>query len=250
MKKTLLEIVKSILLVTESDEVDSIFDSPESLIVVEIVKSTYEDLMSDRDWKHQRYNISVSPYGVDKPTHVKLPDDIKEVVFLNYDKRKAEDDKLQYDSVKYLEPDAFLRVLNSRDSTAENIKTVSDFSGMKLLIRNDQPPTYYTSFDEKWLVFDSYNMEVEDTIVASKFQGEGYFFKEWQSEDDFIPDMPAEMFALLESTAKREAYVVLKQSDNPVYATRERRQRRAMSVREWTVSPGKLYPDYGRKGRK
>jgi hypothetical protein len=243
-------MVQSILYACESDEVDSIDDTPEALLVVNIIKSTYDDLMADRNWKHQRSNIVVAPYGIAKPTHVKLPDDIKEVVFINYDKRKTPDERLRFEEVKYLDTDAFLRILNARDSTADNIQTIEDFSGMKLLIKNDAAPTYYTSFDETYLVFDSYNSDIDDTIVASKIQSEGYIFREWENTDEFIPDLPAEMFALLLNTAKREAFVVLKQTDNPIYATRERRQRRAMSMREWNVAKGNLYPDYGRKGRR
>lgn len=250
MKLTLLEMVKDVLSSIESDEVDTITETPESEQVLDIIKSAYFTLMSEKDWQHQRKGLIVAPFGTAKPTHVKLPDNIKEVVFINYDKRRTISGDHAYSSVKFIHTDDFLRITNSRKSSASNVSVVQDFSGTKFMIRTDTPPTYFTSFDDKYIVFDSYNTEVEDTIMSSKIQAEAYFTPEWVDEDDFIPDMPASMFPMLVTTAKRQAFINAKQTDNPLYAQQETRNRASMSAKGWNVADKREKFGYGRRSQK
>lgn len=251
MKMSLIEIVQDILNDMDSDEVNSIDDTQESAQVAQIVKSTYFALISNRNWPHLKKGISLEAPGTTAtPTHMKLSDNVKELSFINYNKARDGETRKKYQSVSWVEPDDFLRATNRRNSDEANIDIIIDPSGIELLIRNDQAPTYYTSFNDTHVVFDSYDSSVDDTLQESKVQAQGYVNPIWLPEDDFIPDLPEEAFTLLLEEAKSRASLKLKQTQDVKAEQEAGRQNRWLSRKDWRVHGGIQYPDYGRRGGK
>lgn len=251
MKMSLLELTQDILNDLDSDEVNSIDDTVEAQQIAQIIKSTYFAIISNRNWPHLKRGISLEASGDDAyPSHMKLADNVKELSFVNYNKARLGETRKLYQSVKWLEPDDFLRYTNQRNSDDSNIDVISDYSGVELLIRNDQAPTYYTSFDDTHLVFDSYDSAVDDTLQESKVQAQGYVNPLWLVEDDFIPDLPEEAFTYLLEEAKSRASLKLKQSQDAKAEQESNRQRTWLSRKNWRVHGGIIYPDYGRKNNK
>jgi hypothetical protein len=249
MKMTLLEIVQDILSDMDSDEVNSISDTAESEQVAQIVKSTFYAQMNTRNWPHTRKLIALEASGnIALPTHTKLADAVKELISVSYNCAKLGDTKRSYKNIKYLDPDDFLRMTNRRNSDEANIDIIVDPTGIELLIRNDQAPTYLTSFDDVTIVFDSYDAAVDDTIQNSKVQAMGYVIPTWETSDDFIPDMPDEGFTVLLEEAKSRASFKLKQTADQKAEQEAGRQNRWLSRKAWRVAGGVKYPDYGRRG--
>lgn len=245
-KMSLLELVQDILNDMDSDEVNSIDDTIESAQVAQILRATYQAMMSNRNWPHQKRLLTLVPSGDDTlPTHVTMQEEIKEMVGVKYNCAKFGETRRYYQPVYWAEPDDFLRISNARNSDDVNIDIiVSD--GIELLIRTDQPPRYYTSFNDNTLIFDSYDKEVDDTIQASKIQATAYVMLEWVHADDAIPDLPAEAFTALLEEAKSRAFVKLKQQTDPTAATEARRQQAWLSRKAWRAAGGVKYPSYGR----
>jgi hypothetical protein len=246
-KLSLLEIVQEILNDLDSDEVNSIDDTVESAQVAQIVKSTYQAMMSNRNWPHQKRLVTLVPSGNDTlPTHMTMQEEIKELVDIKYNCAKlADGSRRLYKQINWVEPDDFLRISNSRNSTELNIDVIVD-GGIELLIRTDQAPRYYTSFNDNTLIFDSYDKEVDDTLQASKMQATAYVMLEWVHLDDAIPDLPAEAFSALIEEAKSKCFVKLKQQSDVTAATEARRQQAWLSRKAWRAAGGVKYPDYGR----
>lgn len=250
-KMTLIEIVQDILNDLDSDEVNSIDDTAESQQVAQIVKSTFFAITSNRNWPHLKKGISFEASGDDAyPTHMKLPDNVKELLFVNYNKTKQGETRKRYGKVSWVEPDDFLRHTNQRNNDEANIDVIVDYSGIELLIRNDQAPTYYTSFDDSHIVFDSYDSAVDDTLQESKIQAQGYYMPTWLPEDDFIPDLPDEAFTYLLEEAKSRASLKLKQVQDTKAEQEAVRQKTWLSRKDWRVQGGIKYPDYGRRNNK
>lgn len=250
-KMTLLEIVQDILNDIDSDEVNSIDDTTESTQVAQIVKSTYISMMTNKNWPHTRKLIQITPSGDDAiPTHMSIVDEIKELCFINYNVSKLEDGtKRIYRELKYVEPDDFLRMSNGRDNTQSYIETVVDPSSLvPLNIRNDQPPTYFTSFDDNVLIFDSYDQAVDDTLQASKVQAYAYVVPNWVGGDDFIPDLPVQAFSKLLEEAKSRAAIKLRQVADQKAEQESRRQGAWLSRNDFRVAGGIKYANYGRNG--
>lgn len=251
MKMTLLELTQDILNDMDGDEVNSIDDTFESAQVAQIIKSTFFAMVSNRNWAHLRQAIQIEPSGDSAlPTHMIVQQDIKELCFINYNKIKADETRKVYKPVKYLEPDDFLRVINRRDNTAENIDVITDPTGVELLIKNDFAPTYYTSFDDTMIVFDSYDIEVDTTLQQSKIQSQAYIMPEWVMDDDHIPDLPSEAFTALQEEAKSRAMLKLKQVQDIKAEQEATRQQRWLSRKQRRINGGIRFPDYGRKTNK
>lgn len=251
-KKTVLEIVQEILNDIDGDEVNSIDDTYESEQIALIVESTFNAMMSNREWSHTRGLFQLVPSGTTaKPTHMTYDEDVKRIIFINYNKASATDTRKKYLKVDWKSPDDFLRILNARDDTASNTDLITDDSGVELVIRNDLAPTYYTTFNDKELIFDSYDKAVDDTLQASKVQSMGYIIPSFTRTDAHVPDLPSEAFTYLIEESKSKAAVKLRQVQDPKAEAESTVQRRWLSRNQWTADDrGFRYPDYGRKGRR
>lgn len=251
MKQTLLEIVQDILNEMDSDEVNSIDDTIEAQQVANVVKGCYRELIASRNWPHLRKLITLdSSLDIAKPTHFRIPEGMKELVFFRYDKHKPDNTRLQMGEVRYLYPDEFLRFTSNRNQNNANVLTVIDFSGANLLIQNDQPPSYWTSFDDDYIVCDSYQNALEDTLRSSKSEVMAYMEPEWDHEDDAVPDLPSEAFPLLVEESKSTAFLVLKQMANQKAEAKAQRQQRWLSRKAWRTHGGVRYENYGRRSSK
>lgn len=252
MKYTLLEMVQEILSDMDSDEVNSIDDTVESQQVASIVRSAYMAIMSNRNWSHLRKLVNlVNSTTPAQPTHMYLESPIKEMVYVNYNCVKPDQPGRRiYQTMKWLEPDAFLRRQNALNSDLANVDVIQDPTGIELLIRNDKNPEYFTSFDDNVLVFDSYLSSIENTVQSSKVQACAYVMPTWTHLDDAVPDLPDEAFTLLIEEAKSRAMLRLKQVADQKSEQEARRQNQWLSRKQWRVNGGVKYPDYGRRSRK
>ena len=250
-KRTLLEITQEILSDIDGDEVNSINDTVESTQVADMVRSTFVAMVSNRNWPHSRKFVSISLYSDSSlPTHLSVPDIVKEMIYINYNKIKTGETRKKYLPVRYKEPDEFLMILNSRDNTSSTVDTITDPSGIELLIKNDTAPTYYTSFDDDVIVFDSYDSAVDSTIQESKIQAYAYTMLQFTVSDTYIPDLPEEAFTSLIEEAKSKAAIRLKQAQDPKAEQESTRQRNWLSRKAWRVAGGTHYPNYGRNNKK
>lgn len=247
-KLTLLDMVQEILSDMDSDEVNSIDDTVESEQVATIVKSTYFAMMSNRNWPHLRRSIQLQASGdSSKPTHMKVQDEVKELCFINYNKAKSGETKRRYSEITYLEPDQFIHKTNQENSDSSEVEIIVDYGGIELLVRNDKAPTYYTSFDDENLVFDSYDSVVDSTLQQSKVQSQAYVIPSWTTSDSFIPDLPDEAFTALVEEAKSKAQFKLRSVVDEKSEQEAARQQRWLSRKARRVNNGIKYPDYGRK---
>lgn len=247
-KYTLLEIVSDILSDMDSDYVDSINDTDEATQVAQIVRTTYQAMMSNRNWPHTARLINITPSADnDRPTHMRIETPFKELISIFYNCHRTIDDRIDYRQMKYLDPDAFLRFVNQRNSTDADTNIIIDPSGIQLLILNNKAPSYFTSFDDTNIVFDSYDSGVDSSLQSSKTQARAYIIPPFEMQDDFIPDLPDEAFSALIEEAKSKAMFKLKQVQDIKAEQEANRQQRWLSRKSWRVHEKDIYPfNYGR----
>lgn len=247
-KKTLLEIVQEILSDMVSDEVNDIDDTVESQTVASIVKSTYEAMIANRNWPHTKTLLQMeSLIDPSKPVYLKLPDKLKELISISYDVRKGTETVTKYRELKYKDPESFLRYVSQRDESKPEVDTVVDFSGVKLLVVNNKAPEYWTSFDDTHVVCDSYDQDVDTTLMQSKTAVLAYVITPFERSNSSIPNLPAEAFPALIAEAKSTAFYDLKQMANEKEEKRSVMQQRWLSRKAWRAKGGVTYPDFGRK---
>lgn len=251
MRLSLLDMVQDIASDLNSDNVNSIMDTVESMQIAQIIKSTYYELHGNRNWPYTRELIQLDSSGtLSRPTHMRLPVNVKEVYTseITYNKQKPSETRKRYEDVHYVYPEQFLEMVNRRDNTKGNVDTILDLNGVELQVFTDRHPEYYTSFDDEYLVFDSYNIEVDSTLQNSKTQVIAYSIPVWSMVDSFVPSIPVDAFPLLLAEAKSRCFVTIKEIANEKVEQSAQKQGRWMSRKSWRVKGGVRYPDYGRKG--
>lgn len=247
-KMTILDIVQDILSDMESDEVNSITDTVEAMEVAQIIKSTYYNLIDGRDWPHLYQFFQLNPSGaISRPTHMILPERVSEMSWVKYNHIGSDSTVDAYRKVIYKKPKEFMDILDNRSSTNPDIQVVTDPTGVKLNVYSDRAPTYWTSFDNEYIVFDSYDILYDTTLQTSKTQCYGKMDPAWTMSDTFVPDLPANAFSYLLNDSKSTCFMVLKQAPHQKAEQNSITQRRRMSQQAWRVNGGVQYPDYGRK---
>ena len=250
-KLTVLDMVQDILNDMDSDEVNSFTDTIEAEQVAQILQTTYFELIGTRNWPHLKGLLSLdNTASVTRPTHMRLPEDLKELTFIKYNKQTSDDPtRRRYEEVKYLFPDEFLFKTNQRDNTVANVDVITDLTGVEFLVFNDIHPTYWTSFDDENIIFDSYDTEFGTTLTKGNSQAFGVREPVWSHIDTFIPDLPMEAFPSFLAEAKSVCFFVLKQMSNAKAEQQATRGARRMSRKAWAARGGVRYPDFGRRGK-
>lgn len=251
MKFTLLEVVQDCLNDLDADFVNSINETVEAAQVAQIAKTCFNEMISNRDWPHLKQLSQLEASGDTlKPTHMRVPDGVKRLEWIKYDKKRVGETRLRYEDVIYKYPDEFLNIVNRRNSDNTNITSVTDFSGTTILVVDDAAPAYWTSFDDEWIVFDAYNSALDDTLKKAKTQIQIIKEPVWTVADDFIPDLPEEAFAAFVEEVKSTAFLALKQMANQKAEQKAARQNRWLSRKAWKAKGGVRYDDYGRAKRR
>lgn len=247
MKQTLLEIVQDIMNDMDSDRVSSISDTEESEQIAQIVKTTYFEMIGRRDWKHLFKLSSFNSVGDNtKPTHLNTPENLARLEWFKYNRKKLGETRNRYEDITYLEPLEFIQKTNSRNLDADNVEEIVDFDGARFQVFNDKQPEYYTSFDDRFIVLDSYRFDVETTVQGLNSQVYMYTIPSWTADDLFIPDLPLETFPALLAEAKSVASFKLADAADSKAEQQSVRQQKRLSVNGWAVKGGINYPNYGR----
>lgn len=231
-KLTLLEMVQSTLASMASDSVNSITDSDEALVVAEIAKDTYYEILSRDDWPFLKKAKTLDAYGnASYPTFLKSPVPVAYIRNVRYNCRTSTATFDSYREIDYLEPDSFLDKVYGRTSSNSNVTTITTPDGIKLYVYNNVAPTCYTSFDDEVLVFDAYDSAVDATLQSSKSTALVVEVPTWTQSDTFIPELPAQMFPMLLAEVKAAAHQYLKQQGSPTDA---KRALRGSSMAKWS----------------
>lgn len=207
MKKTLLEIVKDILSDTDGEDVNTVSDTVESLQVAKVVEQTFYDLISNRTIpEHESLLKLTSLSDSEFPTHFVLEDEQAHIKALWYD--VSLDGSYEYRQIKYLEPLDFLKICDKRSSAYTLVE--DKVAGTRLRIGNDSFPTYFTAFDDKHIVMDSYKSSVDDVLRNSKVRSFGTTYPTFLISDTFVPPIDAAMFPYLVQEAKSRCFSIQK----------------------------------------
>ena len=247
MQLTLLEIVQAVLSDMNSDEVNSIDDTFEAERVAIIARDTYYYLASSRFLPHYQNVFQLDSAGdATLLTHAIIPEDVVDIYWITYNRTDSSGAK-KYVEIAYAKPDAFLETINSRDSTASEVTTVTDPSGIELLIRTDQQPTMWTSFDDHYVIFDSHDSTYDDTIKVSKTQCHGLLIPSWSHLNTATPDVPEKYFSYYLTEVKSAAAVKIKQSMDSIEEERKTRNRMHLAANNAVAKGKQRYPNYGRR---
>lgn len=244
MKQTLLQIVQGILSDTDGEEVNSIGDSVESLQVVSVVHSVFDNLVVSKLIPEHKQLLKLTALSDNTtPTHFQYPTNVKVVELIEYD--TSDDNTFEYKEIQYLEPLVFLDKYNSVASDYDNVKDISGLTNLR--IRNDKMPEYYTSFDDLHIVMDSYDSTIDTTLQESKTRAYGTMLPTFTEDDSYVPDIDASMFPYLISEAKSTYQSLFKSGSDPKTEQAARRLKVSLQNDRYRTRKDNSWVAYGKR---
>lgn len=226
MAETLIYTVQRVLDKLNLDPVNSINDTEDALLVAKEAETTYYDLLSRGEWPYQEGLVTVeSVSDTNNPTALRLSDNVERIKSLRYDITETDDTSKTYRRICWLEPEAFLEKVYARNTELDEVE-VADFFGTEVFVINNKMPEYYTSFDDEYLLLDSYDSEESSTLIGSKTVCTATTIPSWLLDDTFIIPLNKKFYPLYLSALTSACSVMLLNTQN---IEEERRQQRAIS---------------------
>lgn len=256
MRYTLLEMTQRILESMESDEVSTVGETPESLSVANIIKECYFDIVGQFQMAEQEglYKLDASTDNT-KPVLMTVPSSVARIVWVKYDTSTSGDGIPKADDMRYVTNEEFFYMQTGLDTDLDNIDAMTvSVNGKDFQFKyyNDRMPSYYTIFDEYFVVFDAFDNDVESTLTESRSVIWAALVPSFSMDDSFVPDLDPRQFQLLLQEAKAQAFVELKQAQNPV-AEKKARKNQILTQKnkrdndpEWA---NQAHIGFGRNGR-
>lgn len=254
MRYTLKEMVDLILNSMDSDSVNSISDTVESLDVANTIKSCYYDLATDLNLPEHNKFYELNASGDNAlPCLMTLPNNALTLHSLKYDKRADGDLLADYQYLDRLELEDFMiRQSALRDYTTDvdEMSFTSNGETFQVMIWTDRHPTYYTTFDDHTLLFDAYDSDIDTTLQKSKTMALGGIYPAFTLDDDFVPELDPTQFSLLINHAKVRCFNEKKQMVNSEALKETRRQRIIVQKRMRSIETTPELHKHARFGRK
>jgi hypothetical protein len=256
MRMTLLDLVQEILSSMDSDEVNSISDTIESMQVAMVVRRAFLDISSRLNLPESfDFFKLVASTSNDLPTVMYRPEEIDQLLWVKYDKRLDPEEAPKFLDIAYLNPTSFFDRMFMMNGQQPNIGS-SDFAidgnPFKLFYFNDRHPNYWTSVDDRTLVFDAYYSPLDSTLQHSKTYCYGLTNCQFELKDSYTPPLDSQQFSLLLNDAKALAWAELKQASHQ-RAEREAKRQLVTAQKNKRSLPSRNYADlnnavnYGRK---
>lgn len=252
---TLLDVVQKLLSDMDSDTVNTISETIEATQVANVVKDCYEQIMDEHRMfgQHKLFNLE-GVSDTDRPTHLRIPEGYFNLQWVKYDNRLDVADDPEFVHIQYVDPEEFITRTNMRRESDANVEKVTDFDGAYLFIANDKSPDFYTTFDNDYIVCDSYNSDVESTLMESKTQAFGQYRPDLTLSDNSVIDLPKHLMSLLMAEARETCFEYFKDGApqkvvRNAVRTRVRAQRTDHKLNRMGGGTRDL-PDYGRRPRR
>lgn len=282
MKMSLLQYVQSILSSLSSDEVNSISDTPESLQVAEIVKTTYFNVVARTDLPEHKQLIQLnSSLDPDSPVIMYLPEGVTKIEWLKYFNASTsvdDDGRLHdinvditnnsgtselipagYQYVTIVPVQQFLDLTSSFNPTDTNVGSF-EYSDNSIIpggsytfyFKTNKQPQYCCLLSDNVVVFDGFDANIDSTLQSQKTQAYGFVSPVWRMEDSFIPSLDDRQVPLLLNEAKSLAFFELKQQVHQKAEQEAKRQWSAVQRDKSRVNRPSYFdqlPNFGRAGQ-
>lgn len=186
---SLLDIVQKTLSAMDSDEVNSISDTTESLQVADNAEIVYNDLITTADLPEQYRLFGLTASGSSSyPIVMYRPDGFETIDWVKY--KCTVDDVTSWELLKPIDFDEFLKRqdgLLATDTDVDQMSLVLDDTTLEILYYNDRDPAWYTTFDDNTLIFSSIDLTLETTLQNSKTLCYGQYSSQFLAIDSFTP---------------------------------------------------------------
>lgn len=251
---TVLKMVQLILSSMDGDEINSISDTTEAQQIVDILEQTYNDIATTIDFPDEWNFFELGAGSASQPTYMSLPDNIGKLEWVKYDFSDSSDTVRNWINLNPIHRTEFFDRMSNLDSSASDVYSYNITVGTGTFdVRgyNNKQPVYYTTIDDKHLIFDNFDISKDQLLVSNKTRAYGNLIPVFTRTDDFIPQLEPKQFTLLLNEAKSQAWVELRQTINAKADQRAKRgwmqaHRKTPQLPNGQIKSWK--PNYGRQG--
>jgi len=242
-KYTLLEIVQKILSDMDAEPVNSLGETTESDQIASIVEDTFYSMVTNRLIPEHKSLIKLTSLSdSSRPTHFEYPADTNNITGVLYD--MSSDDSFEYHEIYWKEPEEFLGMVDRVASDYDNVADIA--AGTNLRIKNDKRPEYYTSFDDEYVVMDSYESSISSTLTTAKVRAYGVTYPTFTISDQFVPDIDEHLFPYLLAESKSVSFSLLAGGADQKIEQQARRQKSYLQNDKYRSRRPNKWSPYGR----
>lgn len=244
IKKTLLSIVQEVLNDMDSEDINNISDTVEAQQIASVAESVFYDMIAAREIPEHRELIKLTALSDSAyPTHFIYPENVRVLDKIEYD--VSDDSTYEYREIFWKEPEDFLRII---DGVSSDYTSVYDKNGgTHLRIKNTQHPTYYTSFDDYYIVMDSHKSSIDTTLKEIKTRAFGIKYPVFSRTDSYIPDLDGDMYRYYINEVKSMCMSLYKGGSDPKVEQAARRQKSYVQNDRYRSKRGNHWNDFSRK---
>lgn len=262
MKMTMLEMVQNIMSALDSDEIDSITDTVEGEQVAAVIRDTYWQLVENRLIPEHKELFQLTDAGATAKVYMLVPTTVSKIDWIKYNVIESGGSNNNFVTIPYKEPEEFIEILVARTNSDSDVVSATDPNSSIALdmFENDKRPEFWTSFDDEYICFDSYDATVDASgLVGSKTLCHGVIIPTFtitnSVTDAFTPDLDDNLFPLLLAEAKSTCFTTIKQTANAKIEKQARDQKvfsqndrqRTIAAQKKDTTPTR--PNYGRRRR-
>lgn len=240
MRQTLLEIVQGLLDAMDSDEVNSISDTTESLQVARLCRGVFYDCATDLGLQEHEAVFELNPSAdINKPVLMTIPNNVSKVLWIKYNHKLSTETVSKYVEIAKENFLDFFTKQQNYDTEAypnqDEMTYVSNTENFELKYLTDTMPTRYTSLSNNTLLFNSIDLTEDTTLQKSKTMCGGLVYPSFDLLDDFYPTLDPAQFSYYVNKCKVRAFYELKQVENREAGGEARKQKIAIQTNKFRL---------------
>jgi len=255
MKYTLLKMTQLILSSMDSDEVNDISDTTESLQVVDIIETVYNEFLSDYNFPEHHDFFQLEATTSATPLVLTRPTNMVNIDWFKYNTKLTSESNDNYDLVNEVTQLDFIERMEAFDVDQTNVSTFDitvNSQTFPINYRTDKMPQYYMVIGDDRIVCDSLDTSEDATnLVKAKTWCHGQLEQTFTRSNTFVPNIDEMTFSAYFNECKAQCFADLKQTINQRLERKVRQGAVRIQKNKYAIPTTtdwvKTFPDYGRK---
>lgn len=202
----------------DSDEVNSISDTTESMQVARLCRGVYYDCATDMQLAEHEGLFELTPSSdITQPIIMTLPSNVAKIYWIKYNHKLSTEPHSNY---KEIEQWSYLDFYKKQQAISETTyglqQMIYQQNGEDFEIKylTYDMPLRYTELSNNQIIFNSIDISEDTVLQKSKTMCGGLIYPSFLLEDTFYPPLDSNQFSYYVNKCKVRAFYEIKQVEN------------------------------------